>query len=162
LAGVGTGTATPAHVKLQTPGFGAASGTTAQTEVTRYVTHAKAGSTTSATATNMFNIPVAASQTIGAEIIVHVETTQATPHNCSTTEQFVAAVQNTGSTVTSQTTAGTIATICDTGTLTLAVAFSAATPSVFSVTPSWTTVVPTAVIITVEIRNLSQQDITLL
>lgn len=160
--GLGTGNATPAHVKLQSPNFSSTSGTTAQTQVTTYVVHKKAGSTTTATATNMFNIPVATNQTIGVEVIVHVETTQATPQNCSTTENFIASVQNTASTITQQSTAGTIGTICSTGTLTLAVAFSAATPSVFSVTPSWTTIVPTAVIITVEVHNLSQQDITLL
>jgi hypothetical protein len=110
----------------------------------------------------MFNVAMAANQTAGFEIIVHVETTQATPHNCSTTENFIASVQDTAATVTQQTTAGTIGTICDTGTLTLAAAFSAAAPSVFSVTPTWTTIVPTAVIITVEIHNLSQQELALL
>lgn len=160
--GLGTGNSTSAHVKLQAPSFSNTSGTTAQTQATTYVVHKKAGSTTSATPTNMFQITVGANQTIGAEIIVHVETTQATPHNCSTTETFVAAVQNTAATVTQQTTAGTTATICDTGTLTLAATFSAATPSVFSVTPSWTTIAPSGVIITVEVHNVSQQDISLL
>jgi hypothetical protein len=162
FAGLGTGNATPAHLKIQSPTFSSTSGTTAQTEVTTYVVHKKAGSTTSATATNMFNVAMAANQTAGFEIIVHVETTQATPHNCSTTENFIASVQDTAATVTQQTTAGTIGTICDTGTLTLAAAFSAAAPSVFSVTPTWTTIVPTAVIITVEIHNLSQQELALL
>jgi hypothetical protein len=160
--GLGTGNSASAHVKLQVPTFSATSGTTAQTLATSYVVHKKLGSTTSATATNMFNIPVAVNQTIGVEVVVHVEAKDATPHNCSTTENFIASVQNTGGTVTSQATAGTIGTICDTGTLTLAVAFSAATPSVFSVTPSWATIVPTAVIISVEVHNLSQQDIALL
>lgn len=160
--GLGTGNSTSAHVKLQEPTFSNTTGTAAQTQATTYVVHKKAGSTTSATATNMFNIAVAANQTIGVEVIVHVETTQATPQNCSTTENFIAAVQNTGGTVTQQSTAGTIGTICSTGSLTIAVAFSAATPSVFSVTPSWATIVPTGVIITVEVHNLSQQDITLL
>lgn len=160
--GLGTGNAAIGPVKIQTGNFSTTSGSTAQTQVTRLVTWSKAGSTTSATATNMFNIAVAASQTIGVEVIVHVETTQATPQNCSTTENFIASVQNTAATITQQTTAGTIGTICSTGTLTLAAAFSAATPSVFSVTPSWTTIVPTGVIITVEVHNLSQQDITLL
>jgi hypothetical protein len=160
--GLGTGNSTSAHVKLEVPTFSATTGTTAQTLTTSYVVHKKLGSTSSATPTTMFNIPVAVNQTIGVMVIVHVETTQATPHNCSTTESFTASVQNTGGTVTSQATAGTIGTICDTGTLTLAVAFSAATPSVFSVTPSWVTIAPSAVIITVEIHNLSQQDIALL
>jgi hypothetical protein len=48
------------------------------------------------------------------------------------------------------------------GTLTLAAGFSTAAPAVFSVTPSWTTIVPGGVIITVEIHNLSQQEISLL
>ena len=124
--------------------------------------NSKAGSTSSATPTNMFSVPVAASQSIGVQIIVHVETTQATPQNCSTTEVFVASVQNTAATITSGTTTGTLATICSTGTLTLAAAFSSANPSVFSVTPSWTTIVPTGVTITVEIHNLSLQDVSLL
>ncbi len=110
----------------------------------------------------MFNVALAANQTAGFMIVVHVETTQATPQNCSTTQTFLAAVQDTSATVTQQTTAGPIATICSTGTLTLAAAFSTAAPAVFSVTPSWTTIVPTAVIISVEIHNLSQQEITLL
>lgn len=161
-SGLGTGNGTPAQIKLQSPSFSTTSGTTAQTLVTNYTVHKKAGSTSSATATNMFNIAVATNQTIGVTILVHVETTQATPQNCSTTEQFVAAVQNTSSTVTSQVTAGTIATICSTGTLTLTAAFSSATPSVFSVTPSWTTIVPTGVIISITILNDSQQDVTFL
>jgi hypothetical protein len=160
--GLGTGNATPAHVKLRAPSFSNASGSTAQAQATTYVVHKKSGSTTSGTATNMFNIPIAANQTIGVEVIVHVETTQGTPQNCSTTEVFIASAQNTSSTVTQQTTSGTIGTICSTGTLTLAAAFSTANPAVFSVTPSWTTIVPTGVIITVEINNLSQQDVTLL
>lgn len=160
--GLGTGNAAVSHVKIQSPALSQTSGTTAQTQVTRYVTHVKAGSTTTATATSMFNVALANNQTAGFEIIVHVETTQATPHNCSTTEEFLVAVQDTAATVTSQTTAGTIGTICDTGTLTLAAAFSAATPSVFTVTPSWTTIVPSSVTITIEIFNLSQQDISLL
>ena len=160
--GLGTGNAAPGHAWLQGASFSNTSGTTAQTTVAEQVTHRKAGSTTSATATNMFNIAVATNQTIGVVVHVHVETTQATPHNCSTEETFVAAVQNTASTITSQTTAGTTATICDTGTLTLAAAFSSATPSVFSVTPSWTTIAPSGVIITVTIINDSQQTITLL
>jgi hypothetical protein len=160
--GLGTGNSTPGHIKLQAPSFSTTSGSTAQTQTTEYVVHKKAGSTTSATATNMFNLALAASQTGGFQIVVHVETTQATPQNCSTTETFNAVVQNTAATITSQTTAGTIGTICSTGTLTLAAAFSAANPSIFSVTPTWTTIVPTGVIITVEIHNLSQQEIALL
>lgn len=161
-SGLGTGNAAVSHVKIQSPALSQTTGTTAQTQVTRWVTHVKAGSTTSATATNMFNVALAASQTAGFLITVHVETTQATPQNCSTTQTFVAAVQDTAATVTQQTTAGPIATICSTGTLTLATAFSAAAPSVFSVTPTWTTVVPTAVTITIQVQNLSQQEIALL
>jgi hypothetical protein len=160
--GIGTGNATPSHVKLQVPGFVSGSGSGAQSQVTSYVTHKKAGSTTSGTATNMFSIPIAANQAIGVEVIVHVETTQATPHNCSTTEVFIASAENTPPIVGQQTTAGTIATLCDTGGLTLSTKFSIANPAVFSVTPSWTVIVPTAVIITVEVHNLSQQDISLL
>jgi hypothetical protein len=163
--GLGTGNAQPGHTKLQSTTFSGTSGITAQTAVTAYVVHKKAGSNTSATATNMFQISVAANQTVGVEVIVHVETTQATPHNCSTTETFVLAVQNTSSTVTQASTAGSTASICDAGTLTLSnttTAFTTANPAVFKVTPSWTTIVPTAVIITVEVHNLSQQDISLL
>jgi hypothetical protein len=161
--GLGTGNATPSHVILKEPAFVSASGTGAQANVNRFTVHAKAGSTSSATATNMFNIAVAANQTIGVEVLVHVETTQATPQNCSTTETFFAAVQNTAGTITQQTTGnGSLATICSTGTLTLAAAFTGANPAVFSVTPSWTTIAPSAVIITIEIHNLSQQDVTLL
>jgi hypothetical protein len=160
--GLGTGNSASSHVKLQVPGFSNTSGTTAQAEITEYVPLRKAGSTTSATATTMFTMPVASNQTIGVEVLVHVETTQATPQNCSTFERFDAAVQNTGGTITQQTTAnGTLATICSTGTLTLAAAFStASSPVSFSVTPTWTTIVPTGVIITVEVHNLSQQDVT--
>ena len=163
-AGLGTGNAQPGHVWIKTPGMIPTSGTTAEVQATNYVVHKKLGSTTSATATTMFNMTVAANQTIGAEIIVHVETTQATPQNCSSIERFMVAVQNTSSTVSSQITAETtsIATICSTGTLTLALTNTAATPSVFSVTPTWATIVPVSVIITVEIHNLSQQDIALL
>lgn len=161
--GLGTGNATPSHVKLQVPGFVSGSGSGAQSTVTTYVIHKKAGSTTTATATNMFSVPIAANQTVGVLVIVHVETTQATPHNCSTTEVFTASAENTSGTVKQQTTAGTIGTICDTGNLTISMAgFSTANPAVFSVTPSWTVIAPTAVIITVEVHNLSQQDISLL
>ena len=111
----------------------------------------------------MFNVALANNQTAGLLVTVHIETTQATPHNCSTTMTFLASAQDTAGTVTQQTTAnGTLATICDTGTLTATAALSAASPAVFSVTPSWTTIAPTAVIITVQIQNLSQQDIALL
>ena len=162
-AGLGTGNSTPAHVKLYSDNFNSTSGSTAQTNVTWFTIHKKAGSTTSATATSMFNIAIAASQTVGAWVGVHVETTQATPQNCSTTQYFFISAQNTSSSVTQQTTASSeIATICSTGTLTLAAALSTANPTVFTVTPSWATIVPTAVIITVEIHNLSQQDVTLL
>jgi hypothetical protein len=163
--GLGTGNSQPAHVKLQDPSFSNTSGTTAQSQVTTYVVHKKSGSTTSGAATSMFQIPVNTNQTIGVEVIVHVETTQATPHNCSTTETFVLAVQNTSSTITQTSTAGTTASICDAGTLTLAntsTLFTTANPAVFKVAPSWTVIAPTAVIITVEVHNLSQQDITLL
>lgn len=161
-AGLGTGNAAVSHVKLQSPALSQTSGTTAQSQVTRWVEHVKAGSTSSGTPTSMFNIPLAASTTAGVFVTVHVETTQATPHNCSTTESFTAVAQNTASTITQQTTTGQIGTICDTGTLTMTAAFSTANPTVFSVTPSWTTIVPTAVTITIEIHNLSQQDVTLL
>ena len=162
--GLTTGNTQPAHVILKTPGMVPTSGSTAEVQATNYVVHKKLGSTTSAVATTMFNMTVAANQTIGAEIIVHVETTQATPHNCSSIERFMVAVQNTGGTVTSQiiSESPSIATICDTGSLTMTLTNTAATPSVFSVTPSWVTVVPVSVIITVEIHNLSQQDIALL
>ncbi len=115
-AGLGTGNATPAHVKLQAPSMATASSSTAQTQVTEYVVHKKIGSNSSATATNLFNVALANNQTAGFYVVVHVETTQATPHNCSTTETFTGAVQETSGTVTQQTTAGPIATICDTGT----------------------------------------------
>lgn len=161
-SGLGTGNAVSSHTKIQSPSFSTTSGTTAETSVTTYTVHKKAGSTTSATATNMFSLPVAASQTLNVTILVSVSTTQATPQNCATNEIFVASVQNTAATITQQTSAGTLSTICSTGTLTLTAAFSAATPSVFSVTPSWTTIVPTGVIITVTILNGSQQDVTFL
>lgn len=161
--GLGTGTSTPSHVIIKAPGFGAASGTTAQSSVTRFVFHSKAGSTTTATATNMFNIALANNQTAGARIHVHVETTQATPQNCSTSSEFFIAAQDTAGTVTTNVSSAVgTATICSTGTLTLTLAASAAAPTVISVTPSWTTIVPTAVIITVGIENLSQQDVALL
>lgn len=161
--GLGTGTSTPSHVIIKAPSFGAASGTTAQTGVTRYVQHAKAGSTTTATATNIFQVPVAVNQTVAIRVHVHVETTQATPQNCSSSGDFYLNVQNTGGTVTTNVSAiiGS-STICSTGTLTIAAAASGATPSVISITPSWTTIVPTAVIITAAIESLSQQDVALL
>lgn len=162
FGGLGTGNATPSHVKIQQPCFVSASGTGAQAQCTRFVTHSKAGSTTTATATNMFNLPLAVNQTVGFKVLVHVESTQATPQNCSTTQEFYVSVQNTGGTITSNVTSATASTICSTGTLTIAVAASAANPTVISVTPSWTTIVPTAVIISTEIDNLSQQDTALL
>jgi hypothetical protein len=73
--------------------------------------------------------------------------------------------QNASSTITQTSTAGTTGSICDAGTLTLAntsTLFTTANPAVFKVAPSWTVIAPTAVIITVEVHNLSQQDITLL
>jgi hypothetical protein len=161
--GLGTGNSTPAHVKLQMPCFVSASGTTAQTECTRYTVHIKAGSLTSATATNIFNIALANNQTAGAHIVVHVETTDGTPNNCSTQDEFDIVAQDTAGTVTTNVSSAVgQATICSTGTLTLTAAASAAAPTVISVTPTWTVTTPTAVKITVEIENLSQQDIVLL
>jgi hypothetical protein len=161
-SGLGSGNGTAAHTKLKGASQAFGSSSTAQTQVTEWVMHKKVGSTTSATPTNMFNVALASGQTAGFEIVVNVSAFQGTPHECSTTETFIAAIQDTSGTVTQQTTAGTLATICDTGTLTLAAGFSTAAPSVFSVTPSWTTIVPGGVIITVEIHNLSQQEISLL
>lgn len=163
-SGLGTGNSTPSHVKVQMPTFSPTSGTTAQTSVTRYTIHQKLGSTTSATATNMFNVALANNQAALFSVTVGVSTTQATPHNCATEQQYMVVAQDTSGTITTNvsTVASSAATICDTGTLTLAVGASAASPTVFSVTPSWTTIVPVSVLITVEIHNLSQQDIALL
>jgi hypothetical protein len=161
--GLGTGNSTPAHVKIQMPCFISASGTTAQAECTRYTVHIKAGSLTSATATNIFNIALANNQTAGAHIVVHVETTDGTPNNCSTQDEFDVVAQDTAGTVTTNVSSAIgQATICSTGTLSIAAAASAAAPTVISVTPTWTVTTPTAVKITVEIENLSQQDVTLL
>jgi hypothetical protein len=161
-SGLGSGNGTAAHTKLKGASQAFGSSSTAQTQVTEWVMHKKVGSTSSATPTNIFNVALASGQTAGFEIVVNVSAFQGTPHECSTTETFFAAIQDTSGTVTQQTTAGTIGTICDVGTLTLAAGFSTAAPAVFSVTPSWTTIVPGGVIITVEIHNLSQQEIALL
>jgi len=163
-AGLGTGNATAAHFKLKSPALSQTSGTTAQTQVTRFVTTVKAGSTTTATNTGILTIPIAANQTVGMTVFIHVETTQATPQNCSTEEDFHMAAQNTGGTITQQTTATTgLGTICSTGTLTIVPAFTtASSPITLNVAPAWTVIVPVTVTITVTIINNSQQDITLL
>jgi hypothetical protein len=161
-SGLGSGNGTAAHTKLKGASQSFSSGSTVQTQITEWTQHKKVGSTTNTTATSLFNVAIASGQTGAFEVIVNVSAFQGTPHECSTTETFIAAIQDTSGTVTQQTTAGTTATICDTGTLTLAASFSAASPAVFSVTPTWATIVPAGVIITVEIHNLSQQEISLL
>lgn len=157
--GLGTGSGNPSSYALKSPAIGA-SGTTPHVQILREFMQVKSTSLTSGTATTFFNIPVAANQTVGFAILVHVETTQATPQNCSTTQSFWVAVQNTSATITSNVSNGTAATICSTGTLTLALTVSAANPTVVSITPSWTTIVPTGVIVTAKTTNLSQQDVT--
>jgi hypothetical protein len=111
----------------------------------------------------MFTIPVATNQTVGLRMTVHVEVADATPHNCSTIQDFYVAVQNTGGTITQQTTANTnLATICDTGTLTIAVASTtASSPVTINVTPTWS-LTAAGSIITVAVENLSQQTLTAL
>jgi len=159
--GDGTGNAIPAHVWLKTPGFSSTSGSTAQVEATNYVVLKKSGGTSSGSGTTVFNVTIGASQTYALEVLVHFETTQATPQNCSSFERFLAVGQNTGGTITSQiiSEAPSVATICSTGTLTMALTNTNANPSVFTVTPTWTTIVPTATIITAEVHSMSQQDI---
>lgn len=162
--GLGTGNATPAHVWLETPGMSPTSGTTAQVTATNYVVHKKLGSTTTGTATTMFNVTMGSGQTIGGEISVHVEALEGTTDNCSTQQAAYFAGENTNGTfgTTNIQSIGTAATICKSGTLSFTITASSANPVVFSVTPTWATIAPTSVIITVEIHNLSQQDIALL
>ena len=160
-SGLGTGNAQASHTILKHPTFSQTSGTTAQTAVAGYIRLAKAGSTTSAQATTMFSVAAAAGNSAGGMVIVHVYTTQATPHSCSDTGIWEFAVQgDTSPTANINRVDATPTTICDTGTLTLTAAMSAANPSVFSVTPTWTTIVPTAVWIEIIIINPSDVDIT--
>jgi len=163
-AGLGTGNAAVAHVKLQSPALGLSSGSTAQTQVTRWVNHTKAGSTTSATATTMFNVASATNTAWGVEVLVHVDLISSTPNVCGTTERFsLTGTNNNGTFGTVNIVAGTLSTLCSTGTLTLAVTATAANPSVVSVTPTWATITSiTSSTITVQINNVSQQEIALL
>lgn len=167
--GIGTGTATPAPVKIQSTALGLASANTQQSLVTRYVTHVKAGSTTSATPTTLFNIASATNSTWGVKILIHVQLISSTPNVCGTTQEFsLTGTNNNGAFGTvsinaGTTAAGTLSTLCSAGTLTLAVSATAANPSVISVTPTWGTITSiTSATITVEIWNPSQQEIALL
>ncbi len=164
VGGLGTGNATPAHVWLKTPGMNPTSGTTAQLAATNYVVHKKLDTTGSGVAVTMFNITMASGQTIGGEVSVHVEALEGTTDNCSTQQAAYFAGENTNGTfgTTNIVAIGTPATICKTGSLTVAITASSANPVVFSVTPTWVTIAPTSVIITVEVHNLSQQDVSLL
>lgn len=159
-AGNGTGNGTPGHPILQCSSINA-SGTGAQTINTCYTIHKKLGSTTSATATNVVSISNAAANTGGIKFTVHVEAISASAA-CSVIGEYLIATQNTSGTVTTNVSnIGTNATICNsTNTLTIAVAASAASPSVVSVTPTFN-FTPTLVGISSEIVNLGQQAITL-
>lgn len=159
--GLGTGNAIAAHVILKDPSFSQTSGATAQTLITRYITLKSTGSTTSATATNIFSVAATGVPAAGGVVYVHVYTTQAAPHACSDMGIWEYSVQNdTAVSVSVQRVDATASTICDTGTLTLTAAMSAANPSVFSVTPTWTTIVPTNVWIEVIVENPSDVTIT--
>lgn len=163
--GLGTGNSTPAHVFLRTPGFSPTTGTAAQVQTTNYVVHRKLGSTTTGTATTMFNITMGSGQTAGALVNVHVEAQQGTTDTCSSFAGFYLAGENNNGTfgTTNITSVGaTPATICTSGTLTFTMTATSANPIVVSITPSWTTIVPVSVTITIEVHNLSQQDISLL
>ena len=162
--GLGTGNATPAHVRIKSPTLGLASGSTAETQVTHWVSHAKAGSTTSATATSIFNIASATNTAWGLEVLVHVDLISSTPNVCGTTERFsLTGTNNNGAFGAVNIVAGTTSTLCSAGTLTLAVTATAANPSVISVTPTWATITAiTSATITVTIDNVSQQEIGLL
>lgn len=161
--GTGTGTSTPCHVLLKSPAILGTSGATNQVEVTRHVIHTKTG-LTSGSATNIASIALAADQSAGLHIEVHVEAHDTTNHHsCSTVDVFDIVAQDTGGTVTTNVSSAVgLATICDsTNTLTMSVAASAAAPSMISVTPTLTGFTATQFWMTVKITNLSQQDITL-
>lgn len=162
--GLGTGNAAPSHYKLKSPALGLATGTAAEAQITRLVTHVKAGSTTTATATNMFNIASATNTAWGVDVVVHVDLISSTPNVCSTTERFsLSGTNNNGAFGTVNVVAGTLSTLCSTGTLTLAMTATAANPSVIAVTPSWGTITSiTSATITITIENVSQQEIALL
>lgn len=161
-SGVGTGNAIASHTKIQSPTYSQTSGTTAQTLVTTYTTVKKAGSTSSGTPTNMVSFAATGVPSAGGMIIVHVYTTQAAPHTCSDTGIWEFSVANEGPTTNINRVDATVTTICDTGTMTMTAALSAANPAVFSVTPTWTTIVPTAVWIEITIINPSDVDVTLI
>jgi len=163
-SGLGTGNAAVSHVKIQSPALGLASGITAQAQITRFVSHTKAGSTTSATATTVFNIASATNTAWGLEILVHVDLISSTPNVCGTTERIsLTGTNNNGAFGTVNVTPATISTLCSAGTLTLVATATAANPSVISITPTWATITSiTSATITIEIENPSQQEIALL
>ncbi len=160
-SGLGTGNAVASHTFLQQPTYSQTSGTTAQTLVKTFAVLKKAGSTTTATATNMFSIANASSTAGSVLIFVGVHTQQAAPSSCSDSGVFEMAYQgDTSPTASVNRVDATVTTICSTGTMTFTAAVTNANPTVFSVTPSWTTIVPTAVWIEVSILNPSDVDIT--
>jgi len=162
-SGLGTGNAIASHTILKCPTYSQTTGTAAQTLVACNITIKTKGSTTSATATNMFSVPATGVSAAGGLVFVHVYTTQSTPHACSDSGIWEYAVQNdTSVTASINRVDATVTTICDTGTLTMTAAMTNANPSVFSVTPSWATIVPTAVWIEITIINPSDVDITLI
>jgi hypothetical protein len=161
--GLGTGNAVPADVVIKGGGYSNASGTTAQSSVTREIAaHVKTG-LTSGSSSSLFQLTLGADQSSGGMAIVHVEAHDTTyHHSCSTTTEVAFAAEDTGGTVVANVSAiGTGASACNsTNTLTLSFALSNAAPAVFSVTPTVTGFTPTSMVATVRVIGLAQQDMT--
>jgi hypothetical protein len=159
---IGTGNTNPFDTIVIGSAAPKGSGSTAQVPVQRMVvTRYKNPGTSSPAAINLFTIPMANNTTAQLKITASAEVHDATPHNCSTEEEFFVVLQKTGTgSVTSNISNVTPATICDSGTLMVAVAASNANPSQITVTWTWT-LTATATASYYTIQNFSQSDITL-
>ena len=134
-AGAGTGNATPAIQEFDGT-VALASGTTAQSQVARFVLN-DTKTLTSGVAATLLSIPLAADQTAGGSINFTALATDTVNHlNCSTSGEVTYSAENSaGVFVTSSQILGTNATACTvTLTLTCTTAITGANPSLLQIT----------------------------
>lgn len=144
LAGsLGTGAALPLPIVLQGADASVATGGTAQTEISRFVS-ADTKNLTSGAATTLLSIPLATLQTTGGLVFVHMEATDGT-NQCTLDDLVTYSAENSaGVFVVNTSKMGTGSTACTaTKSLTATYAVTSATPALLQVTPTLTGITAT-------------------
>lgn len=144
LAGsLGTGTGLPAPVVIQGADASVATGTTAQTEISRFV-NADTKNLTTGAATTLLSIPLATLQTTGGLVFIHMEATDGT-NQCTLDDLVTYSAENSAGVFVNQTSKmGTGSTACTAAkSLTATYAVTSATPALLQVTPTLTGITAT-------------------